>query len=175
VSTPAVFLDRDGTVMIDHGFVGDPAQVELLPTVIDALTRLRTAGYKLLIISNQSGVARGYFDMSAVHRVEAELVAQLAHFGVQLDGFYVCPHLNEGCSCRKPQPGMLLQAAQEHNLDLSRSVMVGDRGSDVAAGQALGLPGILVLTGKKSYDGPLPDAVLPNLEAVAEWILARGA
>jgi D,D-heptose 1,7-bisphosphate phosphatase len=175
VAQPAVFLDRDGTLMIDHGFVGDPAQVELLPGVATGLRRLQAAGYRLLVISNQSGVARGYFDLAAVAQVEAELTRQLTAQDVTLAGFFVCPHLDDGCDCRKPLPGLLVKAAASHDIDLSRSVMIGDRGSDVAAGQAAGMPGLLVLTGALAYVGPVPSGVFADLAGAADWILSHGA
>lgn len=171
---PAVFLDRDGTLMIDHGFVGDPAQVELLPGVVDGLRALQRGGYALVIVSNQSGVARGYFDLAAVARVEAELARQLERGGVRIDGWYVCPHYQDGCDCRKPLPGLLTRAARELGLDLPRSVMAGDRGSDIAAGHAAGIPGLWVLTGALAYCGPVPDGVFARFDAAADWILARG-
>ena len=139
----AAFLDRDGTLIADPGYLGDPAGVVLLPGAATALTQLRAAGFMTVVVSNQSGVARGYFDTSAVQAVNrrmAELL-QAADAGAEIDAFYFCPHgPGDGCSCRKPRPGMFLQAARELGLDLSGSVCFGDSERDVLAGIAAGCP-----------------------------------
>ena len=143
---PAVFLDRDGTIIDDRSYLSDPAQVKLLPGAADAIRRFSESGYAVVVVSNQSGIARGFFseeDLSAVHaRVEKLLEAQ----GAALDGAYYCPYLDgpeavveayrQASDLRKPKPGMLFQAAREMDIDLSRSWMIGDSASDVAAGQA---------------------------------------
>ena len=147
--------------------------MELLPTVAEALIELEAAGYERIVVSNQSGVARGFFDEAAVMRVEEALSRHLAAAGAAVEAFYRCPHLDEGCDCRKPLPGMIRQAARERGLDLSRSVMIGDRGSDVAAGKAAGVPGVLVTTGPLAYDGPAPDYIAASLADAAHWIISR--
>jgi D-glycero-D-manno-heptose 1,7-bisphosphate phosphatase len=171
---PAAFLDRDGTLIDDVGYLGDPAGVRVLPTVIAALRTLAAAGYACVVVSNQSGVARGYFDEAAVHAINAELAAQLGAAGAPLDAFYFCPHLDAGCPCRKPEPGLIVRAAAEHDLDIARSAVIGDRAGDIELGQRLGIPGVLV-PGPIPYTGPAPDFRAETLLAAAEWIVRRGA
>jgi D,D-heptose 1,7-bisphosphate phosphatase len=145
---PAVFLDRDGTLIEDAGYLGDPDQVRLLPGAPEGLARLRQAGFRLVLVSNQSGVARGLFDETALARVHDRLRSELARVGVTLDGAYYCPYLDgpeavveryrRDSELRKPKPGMLTQAARELALDLPRSWMVGNSPADVEAGRAAG-------------------------------------
>jgi D-glycero-D-manno-heptose 1,7-bisphosphate phosphatase len=170
---PAVFLDRDGTIIEDKGFLADPAGVEILATVPEALKLLADRGYATVVVSNQSGVARGYFDDATVERVNAEIVRRLADDGVAIDAWYWCSHYDDGCDCRKPEPGLVQRAMSEHPIDLPRSAMVGDRGSDVELGQRLGMPGILV-PGPSAYDGPEPDFRANTLIEAAQWIVRRG-
>lgn len=183
----AVFLDRDGTINEEVHFLAHPQDLRLLPGAAQALVRLRRAGLALVVLSNQSGLARGLFSEDDLLAVQAELVRQLAGQGAVLDGFYHCPHLPEGrveryatiCDCRKPRPGLVLQAARELGLALEGSFMVGDRLRDVACGRAAGLTSILVQTGQQ--DGPPaspaeePHLVAPDLAAAADWILERMA
>jgi len=169
---PAVFLDRDGTIIEDKGFLGDPSGVAILPTVTDALRLLGAQDFATIVLSNQSGVARGYFDDEAVRAVNDEIARQIADDGIAIDGWYWCSHFDQGCDCRKPAPGMVHRAVEEHDLTLDGSVMVGDRGSDVALGHAVGIPGIL-LPGVLPYDGPEPDYRAQTLLEAAEWIVAR--
>jgi D-glycero-D-manno-heptose 1,7-bisphosphate phosphatase len=171
---PAVFLDRDGTLIDDLGFVCDRKDVHLLPTVPAALRAFADAGYACVVITNQSGVARGYFEEPAIHDVNAELVAQLRITGAEIDAFYFCPHYGAGCACRKPEPGLIHQAAREHAIDVTRSAVIGDRGSDIALGQRLGIPGVLV-PGPIPYTGPEPDFRAQTLLEAAQWIVRRGA
>lgn len=154
MKSPAVFLDRDGTIIEDRGYIADPDHVQLIPGAADAIRRLSRAGFLVVVVSNQSGIARGFFDeaaLSAVHqRVESALEAE----GARLDGAYYCPYLDGSeavveayrvdSELRKPQPGMLLQAARELNIDLSRSWMIGDSPGDVEAGKAAGCRTILI-------------------------------
>jgi histidinol-phosphate phosphatase family protein len=167
-----VFLDRDGTIIEDKGFLSDPAGVEILPSVVDALRLLREHGFATVIVSNQSGVARGYFDDDTVRTVNAEIARQLANDGVAIDGWYWCSHYAEDCACRKPAPGLVHRAAAELGLTLDGGAVVGDRGSDVALGHAIGVPGVL-LPGPYPYEGPEPDFRAATLLEAAQWILAR--
>jgi len=167
-----VFLDRDGTIIDDKGFLNDPNGVEILPTVVDALRLLRERGFATVVVSNQSGVARGYFDDDAVRAVNDEIVRRLANDGVAIDAWYWCSHYGDDCACRKPAPGMVHRAVEEHGLTLDGSAVVGDRGSDVALGHAVGIPGILV-PGPDPYDGPEPDLRAPDLLRAAQWVVAR--
>ena len=172
VSKPAAFLDRDGTLMEDSGFVGDPARIVVLPGVAEALVALADAGYERIVVTNQSGVARGYFgepDVVAVHR---ELAARLAAAGATLDAFYYCAHLDDGCDCRKPLPGMIRRAVAERDIDLARSVVFGDRGGDIALAQAVGIPGILV-NEMPHYAGPQPLYRAASLHEGVRFFLER--
>ena len=135
---PALFLDRDGTLIVDTGYPRNPALVEPLPGAIDALRDLQRS-YALVIISNQSGIARGKITPAEAAAVHARVVELFTAAGVTFAGSYYCPHgPDDGCRCRKPAPGMLLDAARELDLDLAASVMIGDKPSDVEAGQAAG-------------------------------------
>ena len=172
MSRPAVFLDRDGTIIEEKGFLDDPSGVEILPTVVDALRLLREHGFAAVVVSNQSGVARGYFDDDAVRAVNGEIARQLANDGVAIDAWYWCSHYDEECTCRKPSPGMVHRAVEEHGLTLEGGAVIGDRGSDIALGHAVGIPGIL-LPGPYPYAGPEPDLRAPDLLRAAEWVVGR--
>ena len=148
---PALFLDRDGTLNVDHGYVDRPERVDLVPGAAQAVAAARGMGMMVIVVSNQSGVGRGYFGAAAMHRVNDTVRARLqaADAGATLDGLYSCPHAparagEAGCDCRKPAPGMILRAAREHGIDLTRSWTVGDKPSDVAAGRAAGTRTILI-------------------------------
>jgi D-glycero-D-manno-heptose 1,7-bisphosphate phosphatase len=141
---PAIFLDRDGTLMEEVGYCADPAHVRVFPGVIEALQELRDAGYLLILITNQSGIGRGYFTEDAYRAVQAEFERQI--LPARLDGVYFCPDV-EPSPRRKPAPGMLLEAARDHSVDLARSYMIGDKTSDIEAGRAAGCRTILVETG----------------------------
>jgi D-glycero-D-manno-heptose 1,7-bisphosphate phosphatase len=168
---PAVFLDRDGTLIEDRGYLGDPSGVALLPTVVDALKLLAAKRFATIVISNQSGIARGLLDDAQVRSVNAEIARRLASADVAIDGWYWCPH-DAGCDCRKPAPALLHQAVREHALTLRGSAMIGDRGSDVELGQRAGIAGIAV-PGPAPYAGPEPDLHARTLLEAAEWIVHR--
>ena len=186
---PAVFLDRDGTINEQMGYVNHLSRFQLLPGVARAIRSLNEAGLPVVVVTNQSGLARGYFPESLLEAVHAELHRLLAREGAHLDGLYICPHHPEAkeerfrldCDCRKPRPGLLERAAAELGLDLGRSYMVGDRWSDLRCGAAVGATTVLVLTGygrgDAAYVGPgqtvQPDHVAEDLEAAARWILDR--
>ena len=145
-SRPAVFLDRDGTLMRDVDYCGDPSKVEVFPQAREALRRLKQNGYKLVIITNQSGIGRGYFTENEYRAVEAEFVRQLGDD--LIDASYYCPELPKSRSIRrKPEPGMVFEAQRQHDLDLGRSFFVGDKASDIACGRNAGVRTILVQTG----------------------------
>jgi histidinol-phosphate phosphatase family protein len=161
----AVCLDRDGTVIEDVGYPRDPGEVWLLPGAGEALAELRRQGFLLILVSNQSGIGRGLVTRDEAEQVHRQVVSALAKFGVRLDGAYYCPHApEERCPCRKPSPQMLLRAAEEFAFDPSRSFMVGDKPSDVAAGKQAGCRTIL-LTAHVPAEGcdPAPD------ETAADW------
>lgn len=140
---PAAFLDRDGVLnhRIMDGYVTCLAELEILPHVAEAAQRLQAAGYALVVVTNQRGIARGLMSRDDVDRVNAALAEHLALVGAPLAGVYVCPHdRDEGCGCRKPAPGMLLAAARELNLDLGASLLIGDSETDIGAAEAAGVP-----------------------------------
>jgi D-glycero-D-manno-heptose 1,7-bisphosphate phosphatase len=175
---PAVFLDRDGTLIEEVGHLGDPDGVVVLPGVPQTLRRLADAGFALVVISNQGGVARGFFTEDDVRAVCDRTAGLLASEGATIDAWYHCPHhpdFGEPCECRKPAPGMLLRAAREHELDLGSSWMVGDHLVDVQAGAAAGARPIKVLTGHGLLHGdgePGPGVpVVDDLTAAADLIL----
>ncbi len=183
-SNRAVFVDKDGTLIPDIPYNVDPHRITLTPGAADSLRELQQAGYRVVVISNQAGVARGLFKEAALRGVEARLADLLAEQGVQLDGFFYCPHHPEGsvpryaveCACRKPAPGMLHEAARWLGLDLSQSWMVGDILTDSEAGRRAGCRTILV---EKSYDPVVgatetnrPDYLVTSWGRVAAIILA---
>jgi histidinol-phosphate phosphatase family protein len=154
----AVFLDKDGTLIEDVPYNVNPAQIRLLPGVLEGLAALHAAGYRLVVVSNQSGVAKGYFEEKALGPVAQHLETLLDQAGIPLAGFYYCPHYPEGtvaaysfdCTCRKPRPGLLRLAAQELGLELSRSWMVGDILNDIEAGHRAGCRAILLDNGNET-------------------------
>ena len=180
---PAIFLDRDGTINIEKNYLHKIEDFEFVPGVPEAILRLNQAGYKVIIVTNQSGVARGYYDLDAVSVLHDHLQNRLREVGAVIDAFYVCPHhptagLDEfrvECDCRKGQPGMLLSAAREMNLDLDSSIIVGDKLSDIEAGTAAGCTPYLVLTGFGSEEsGRVPEEIkrFVDLPAVVDYIIA---
>ena len=172
-SWPAVFLDRDGTLMRDVDYCGDPAKVEVFPGAGEALRRLKENGYKLVIITNQSGIARGYFTEEEYRTVEAEFFRQIGQ-GL-IDASYYCPALpGSGSVRRKPGPGMIFEAQSEHRIDLRRSFMVGDKASDVGCGQNAGVRTILVETGYGAEQKKAePDWIARDIAHAAEIILQQ--
>lgn len=167
---PAVFLDRDGTLMHDGGFIGDPKDVVLLPTVVEGLRALTEAGFARIVVTNQSGVARGYFTEVQVASVHEELRAQLRAYGVDVDAFYVCPHYDEGCLCRKPLTGLAERAQREYGIDVRQSAVIGDRDADMGLARALGVPGILMPT-EYPYKGEEPDYRAQSFTDAAQWVI----
>jgi len=155
---PAVFLDKDGTLIHNVPYSVDPELIELMPRAAEGVSRLCEAGYACVVVSNQSGVARGLFSESDLTAVEQRIRELLAEWSVPLAGFYYCPHHPLGadaryaisCSCRKPQPGMLLQAASALSLDLSRSWLMGDILDDVEAGNHAGCRSVLIDNGHET-------------------------
>ena len=145
----AVFLDRDGTVIVDKHYLHDPAGVELLPRAAKGLRRMRALGLPLVLVSNQSGVGRGYFSLADVQRVHRRLQELLLEENIELDGIYVCPHApEEACGCRKPLPGLIEQASRELGLEPGQSFVIGDKPCDVDLGLAVNATTFLVTTVK---------------------------
>ena len=153
----AVFFDRDGTINVDVGYLASLDRLILYPAAYEAIRRVNEGGMKAVVVTNQSGVARGYFDEAFVCSVHERINVLLETEGAHIDRFYFCPHHPEegmgqyrvSCSCRKPQPGMLLQAARDMHIDLERSYMIGDMGKDVEAACNAGAQGILLGTGPR--------------------------
>ena len=176
-SSPAIFVDRDDTIMVDVKYCADPAMVRLIPGASEGLRALREAGYRVVIVTNQSGIGRGYFDVETLRRVHNKLRDELHQEGADYDAIYYCPHTpEEDCQCRKPKPGLLLKAASELNIDLASSYTVGDRDLDVGAGKAAGTRTILVSGANhpdNSGSNPLADFVAPNLADAAKLILSH--
>jgi D-glycero-D-manno-heptose 1,7-bisphosphate phosphatase len=177
----AVFLDRDGTVSEEVGYIFDVSRYRIFPWTADAIRRLNDSGMKVALATNQSGIERGYFRQEMVHRAHDHLRAKLGQSGARLDAAYFCPHHpNSGCSCRKPRPGMLLRGQAELDVDLKCSYMVGDRYGDVRAGNAAGATTVLVLTGngreeheRYKSEEVQPDLIAEDLAEAVDLILKR--
>ena len=177
----AVFLDRDGTVSEEVGYMYDVSLYKIFPWTGDAIRRLNESGMKVALATNQSGIERGYFREEMVHRVHDHLRNEIARSQATLDAAYFCPHHpKSGCPCRKPRPGMLLQGREELDISLASSYMVGDRYGDVQSGKAAGVTTILVLTGngreeRERYRDEIiqPDLVAEDLTEAVDLILKR--
>jgi D-glycero-D-manno-heptose 1,7-bisphosphate phosphatase len=188
MSRRAVFLDRDGTLSVDVGYPGRWSQTRLFPRSAEAVRRLNEAGFVTVVVTNQSGVGRGYYSEDELRELHAGLAADLAGRGARIDAVYHCPHFDLSadprfrgpCGCRKPATGLALRAAADLDLDLGRSYMVGDKAEDVRFGLAMGAVPVLVLTGyglasrrRLEALGVAPAAVAADLGAAVDWILAR--
>lgn len=177
----AVFLDRDGTLIVDKPYLADPEQIELLPRALDGLRRLQDAGYLLLIVTNQSGIARGYYDVDALIATHRRLHQMIAEAGVTIAAYYFCPHhvagrrpeLARPCPCRKPSPGMIYRAAAEWQVNLAESWLIGDRPTDVLAAKAAGCRALLV--GHSACDGDVSACRVRDLPEAADLIIGSAA
>ena len=176
----AVFLDRDGTINEEVEYLTDPDDVRLLPGATEAVRMLNEVGVPAILVTNQSAIARGYLSPMRLEEIHREIGRQLAARSAHLDAIYVCPHHpDEGCACRKPNPGMLERAAEERSLDLCRSFMVGDKASDMEAGRRAGCQTVFVLTGYGAQQrqevtrAGLADFVARNLLEGVKWVLAQ--
>jgi D-glycero-D-manno-heptose 1,7-bisphosphate phosphatase len=142
---PAVFVDRDGTICFDKHYLADPGGLELIPTVVEGLKKLTRAGVPIVIVTNQSGVARGYFTEETLKKIHKRLIEILEEQGVRILDIFYCPHMPDaGCDCRKPAPGLLMQASKARKIDLRKSYVIGDRMMDVEMAHKVGAKGILV-------------------------------
>ena len=172
MANKAIFLDRDGTINVDHGYVHKIDDFQFIEGVGKALKQLQDKGYLLVLVTNQSGIARGYFSEAQFHQLTEWMDWSLDEdYGVVLDGIYYCPHhpeakleeFKQDCDCRKPKPGMLLQAIEELKIDPSRSIMIGDKVDDLLAGKGAKInTNILVRTGKE---------IMPEGESAADYVL----
>ena len=174
---PAVFLDRDGTINVEKNYLYRIEDFEFIPGAPEAIKLLKDSGYLVVVVTNQSGVARSYYTLEDVHRLHYHIQSELAEHSTSVDAFYICPHhpaegvgeYKTECTCRKPAPGMLLQAAADLGIDLTRSFMVGDKLADVEAGKRAGCRSILVMTG---YGKDSAEDVQTSSEADVESILS---
>jgi D-glycero-D-manno-heptose 1,7-bisphosphate phosphatase len=181
----AVFLDRDGTLIEESGYLDRLERLVFFPFSVDAVRVLNRAGFAVVIVTNQAGIARGIVKEGFVGEAHRHIAGRLEAGGARIDGFYYCPHYPTGvvekyrtaCDCRKPRPGLLLKAAADLDLDLARSFVVGDRWHDLAAGQAVGARGVLVRTGygrtEEASPQPQvkPSAIVNNVMEAVSWIL----
>ena len=155
LKSPAIFLDRDGTLNVEKDYLYKIEDFEFIPGAEKAIRQLKEAGFLVVVVTNQSGIGRGYYEQGDVIRLHEYIQEELRRLNTEIDAFYFCPHHPEkgmgeyrkACNCRKGAPGMLLQAATEHNIDLQRSYMIGDKLADIEAGEAAGCNTILVSTG----------------------------
>ncbi len=180
----AIFLDRDGTINVERNYLWRISDFEFLSGVPQTLRRLQDAGFLLIVVTNQAGIARGYYELSDVQLLHKYMKQQLQKYGVNLAGIYLCPHHPDGqkdhpyaknCNCRKGKPGMLLQAAQDLNVDLPRSFMIGDKLSDLEAGHCAGCVPCLVTTGHSDWqEQPIPNycaTIASSMSSIADFIL----
>jgi D-glycero-D-manno-heptose 1,7-bisphosphate phosphatase len=185
VSQRAVFLDRDGTMIEDVGYLDRLERLKLFPYTIDAVRLLNRAGYKVVVVTSQNGVAQGVLTEEFLAQAHAHMSQLFGAAGARIEGYYYCPHSTHAsveryrsdCECRKPKPGMIVTAAREHSLDVSRSFVVGDRWRDIEMGLAAGTRALLVETGYGRTEASrrpanIPDVpVAANLIEATSWIL----
>ena len=172
----AVFIDRDGTIARDVPYCSRVEDFEIFPSVPQAIKLLNEHGLKVVVITNQSGVARGYFTEEILHQIHQRMKEELAKYGAQIDAIYYCPHHpDDGCECRKPKPMLILQAAEDLGINLTLSYMVGDMMQDIVAGKAAGCKTVLLNSdsSKEEPDTKSPDHIAPDLFKAAKWILAQ--
>lgn len=176
----AVFIDRDGTINIDGPYLSDPDRFEMYPGVGNGIKALKENGFKIIVITNQSGIARGYFTENDLAEIHAKMKREFKKFNVELDGIYYCPHHpDDGCNCRKPKTGLFDKAIKEHDIDVKKSYMLGDKNLDVVAGRNVGTKTVLIpvpgTTGKtaieKSKKDSCPDYIARDFTDAIEWIL----
>ncbi len=180
----AVFLDRDGTIVVERGYITVPGMIELIPGVADAIVRLHAGGWKVYVATNQGCVGKGMITEDELGEINFRMLSMLGAEGAQLDGIYVCPHHPDGtvpdyaieCDCRKPRPGLLERAASENDLDLSQCFMIGDTLRDLDAARSAGARAILVLTGHGRDTAAQEhgaEHVAADLAAAVDWLLSH--
>ena len=170
MTSGAVFLDRDGVINVDSGYVGDWDSFVFLPGVIEAMRALCDAGYALVIVTNQSGIGRGFYTEEDFQVLTERMCNELSRHGVSIAGVYFCPHLPEAalpqyrktCDCRKPKPGLIHRALEELDIDLTRSAMVGDKNSDMQAALAAGIPQRYQVVSGEPYENCIAVSGLPD-------------
>jgi D,D-heptose 1,7-bisphosphate phosphatase len=180
----AIFLDRDGTIIVERAYISKEEEVKLLEGAAEGIKLLKKLGFMVIVITNQSGIARGFFTIEDFEKVNQRMLELLRIKGADLDGIYFCPHLKGGivskynieCECRKPKPGLIFKAVVKHNISLAKSFLIGDDIKDLLAGKNAGMRTILVLTGygreaiKDKGTLLFADYVAKNLAEAAEWI-----
>ena len=173
----AIFLDRDGTLNPDPGYISDPKDYELFDGVGEALLRLQSAGYLLVLITNQSGISRGLFTEKQLAAVHDKMKKLLGEYGVIIDAIYYCPHHPEypykgisDCDCRKPKPGIIFQAIKDYDIDPEKSFMIGDRTSDIKIGLASKVSPICIAS--KPFEDYKEIPTFSNLSSAVDWILS---
>ncbi|MFH1684115.1 MAG: D-glycero-beta-D-manno-heptose 1,7-bisphosphate 7-phosphatase [Candidatus Margulisiibacteriota bacterium] len=181
----AVFLDRDGTIVEDVGYMNSPDQIKFIPGSIEAIKELNEAGYKVVIITNQAGIARGLITEDMLQTIDKTLHKWILNGGAHLDGMYYCPHhpehgvypYKQACECRKPHPGLIKKAHRDLKIDLAQSYMVGDKATDIEAGKRAGTKTVFVSTGRgqeeKEKLKEKPDHQAANLKQAVAWILKQ--
>jgi D-glycero-D-manno-heptose 1,7-bisphosphate phosphatase len=176
VANRAVFIDRDGTMARDVSYCRRPEDFDLFSTTAKAVKLLGEHGFKVIVITNQSGVARGYFSGEMLTEIHRKMEKELAREGAHLDAIYYCPHHpDDNCQCRKPKPGLVLQAAQDHDIDLERSFVIGDMPLDIAMGKAVNCRTVLIAgMVDEANSGYSPDYVAGDLYEAARWVLSQG-
>ncbi|MCF7966199.1 MAG: D-glycero-beta-D-manno-heptose 1,7-bisphosphate 7-phosphatase [Methylobacter tundripaludum] len=179
MTNKVVFLDRDGTLNVEKGYVHRIEDWEWIPGAIDAIVSLKKAGFLVIVITNQAGIARGYYTDTEVNLLHTKINEELKEHGVAIDGFYHCPHhpdFSEACECRKPMPGLINEASQDFDVDLGGSWLVGDKVSDIQAGLAAGVKSILVLTGYGNNDRAQlgnNDICVADIMAASRYIISH--
>jgi len=149
----ACFLDRDGVINVDEGYVGSLERFRFIPGIFEALQKLQQRGFVLIVVTNQSGIARGYYTQADYEKVTRYMLEEFAKRGIEIAAVYHCPHHpDEDCACRKPKPGMIERAAREHDIDLASSWLVGDKMSDIEAAQRAGIKNVVLLDNKRLID-----------------------
>ena len=168
----AVFLDRDGTMAKDVHYCRCPEDFKLFPNTAKAIKLLSEHGFKVIVITNQSGIARGYFTEEALAQIHEKMKTELAKEGAWIDGIYYCPHHpDDNCNCRKPKPKLVLQAAKEHDIDLKHSFVVGDLSLDIDLGKAVGCKTILLLDSPQEDMNISPDYIASDLLEATQYVL----
>ncbi|MBM4053369.1 MAG: HAD family hydrolase [Planctomycetes bacterium] len=180
----AVFLDRDGTIVVHIPYLSSPGQLKLLPHAVEGIRLFKDHGYLIIVVTNQSGVARGYFNEESLVEIHDKLQKILIKEKAEVDDIYYCPHHADGvvgqykihCDCRKPRPKMLFDAAKQHNIDLSQSIMIGDSEGDILAGKEAGCRSILVIDGNQERGDGLhfgADYVVKDLLEAAQLFVGN--
>jgi len=174
----AVFVDRDGTINANLGYIDDPNDLKIYPSVAKGIKILKENGFKIIVITNQSGITRGYFSEEILEKVHQKMKNELSKKGASIDAIYYCPHHpNDGCNCRKPNTGLFQQAIRELNIDVKRSFIIGDRMLDVEAGYKIGCKTVLVPENKEKVEKEMeesniePDYICDDFYSGAKWIL----